>query len=60
MNADGPTPNDFQDLDDGPNRLLNFPIVAGVTRSAAATTVTGGLNSTPSTNFTLQFFATAE
>ena len=55
--GDGPTPNDFGDRDTGPNRLQNFPVIVSVARNAGQTTVTGGLNSIPSTSFTLQFFA---
>ncbi len=51
--GDGQTDNDFGDQDD----FQNFPIITSVTRSAGSTTVTGGLNSVPSTTFTLQFFA---
>ena len=39
--------------------MQNFPIISAVTRDATSTTVTGGLNSTPSTDFTLQLFAGA-
>lgn len=56
LNGDGPTPNDYEDADTGPNKLQNFPIISTVTRQGASTTVTGGLNSKPSTAFTLQFF----
>lgn len=59
LGADGSTPNDAGDGDTGPNNLQNFPIVSSVTRDATSTRVRGGLNSTPSTTFTLQFFATA-
>lgn len=51
--ADGRTDNDFGDMD----HLQNFPVITSVTRSSGSTTVTGGLNSAPSTLFTLQFFA---
>ncbi len=57
LNGDGPTPNDFADADDGPNFLQNFPVITSVTRSPTSTTVVGGLNSAPSSSFTLQFFA---
>lgn len=57
LNGDGPTPNDFTDTDEGPNFLQNFPVITSVTRSPGSTTVTGGLNSVPSSSFTLQFFA---
>jgi hypothetical protein len=57
LNEDGVTHNDFEDGDTGANLLQNFPIISAVTRDATSTIVTGGLNSAPSTAFTLQFFA---
>ncbi|HSH38681.1 MAG TPA: hypothetical protein VK993_07840, partial [Chthoniobacterales bacterium] len=54
--------NDLDDVDGGPNNGQNFPIIIRHTidRNAAAGTtsgtIEGGLNSTPSTAFTLQFF----
>jgi len=53
--GDGPTANDFRDAD----HLQNFPVIASVTRNPGETVVSGGLNSTASTSFTLQFFADA-
>jgi hypothetical protein len=55
--GDGPTANDYRDQDSGPNNLQNFPVIISVARDSGNTTVTGGLNSTASTSFTLQFFA---
>ncbi len=55
--GDGPTANDFGDRDTGPNNLQNFPVIASVARNPGETVVSGGLNSTASTAFTLQFFA---
>lgn len=57
LGADGITRNDFHDQDSGANKLQNFPIIASVSRDSSGTTVTGGLNSAPSTSFTLQFYA---
>ncbi|MBA3350849.1 MAG: hypothetical protein H0U23_00175 [Blastocatellia bacterium] len=56
LHQDGHTPDDYLDADEGENTLQNFPVISSVVRSAAATKVTGGLNSAPSTSFTLQFF----
>ncbi len=55
--GDGAAINDFLDQDQGPNSLQNFPIILSVARNPGETVVSGGLNSTPSTIFTLQFFA---
>ena len=57
LGGDGPTPNDPGDGDTGANNLQNFPVIMSVARNAGQTVVSGGLNSTPSTDFTLQFFA---
>ncbi len=54
---DGLTRNDIGDSDTGPNELQNFPILTSVERLADRTTVTGGLSSTPSTTFMIQFLA---
>lgn len=54
---DGPTPNDFRDQDSGANNLQNFPVIASVVRNPGETVVSGGVNSTAATAFTLQFFA---
>lgn len=54
----GVTQNDRRDPDTGNNELQNFPsISSAVTASGGPTTITGGLNSTPNTTFTLQFFS---
>lgn len=57
LGADGVTRNDFHDQDSGPNTLQNFPLITSVSRDSSGTTVSGGLNSAPSTSFTLQFYA---
>jgi hypothetical protein len=53
LGGDGRTENDFGDVDG----WQNFPIITSVMRTPDSTTVMGGLNSTPSTAFTLQFYA---
>jgi hypothetical protein len=52
----GPTPNDYGDGDAGSNDLQNFPVIAAVHKTSGGTTIFGGLNSTPSTTFTIQAF----
>jgi hypothetical protein len=53
LGGGGRTENDVGDVD----FVQNFPVIVSVTRSLDSTTVTGGLNSVPSTEFTLQFYA---
>jgi len=55
----GVTPNDPGDADAGPNNGQNYPIVTTVTPGASTTNVQGVLNSTPSTVFDVDVFATA-
>lgn len=56
---DGVTPSDNLDPDTGPNNLQNFPVLTSAVRNNgnSTTTITGLLDSTPSTNFVLQFFS---
>ena len=59
---DGPggvTLNDAGDADTGPNNLENYPTIATVTTGGYGSTVTltGALDSTPSTTFRLEFFS---
>lgn len=59
LGADGVTANDTGDADTGPNQRQNFPTITHVTSSGGTTVVTGTLNSTPSSTFTLDFYANA-
>ena len=59
FNPDGVTPNDPMDFDSGPNNFQNFPVLSSAT-VGGNTTIEGGLNSTPDTEFQLQFFSNAE
>ncbi len=52
-----PKPNDPGDADAGSNNLQNFPIVQSVVHLAGSTEVVGKLDSTPSTEFDLDFYA---
>lgn len=58
LGDDGVTGNDPQDADTGANLLQNRPTISAITL-AIATTVHGALHSTPSTAFTLHFYASA-
>jgi hypothetical protein len=53
---DGPTPNDPCDSDNGFNNLQNYPIVTSAVPEGGGTHITGILNSTASTQFTLDFY----
>ncbi len=55
LGNDGRTENDDGDRDTGPNDLQNFPVLTNV--MTGSTVVQGTLNSTPSSSFTLQFYA---
>lgn len=59
ISPSGVTPNDAGDADGGPNNTQNFPLITSVVSAAGQTTITGTLNSTPSTNFVLDFYANA-
>ena len=58
LGGDGPTSNDLGDTDTGPNNFQNFPVFTTIDPAAANGDVIihGELNSTPSSNFLLQFF----
>jgi len=53
----GVTLNDPDDPDTGPNTLQNFPGISSAVTFGASTTINGGLNSTPNSTFTIQFFS---
>lgn len=42
--------------DDGANRLQNYPLLESVSKSTGSANVKGKLNSTPNTQFRLEFF----
>ena len=56
LGGDGRTDNDQGDGDSGANNLQNFPVLTNVL-TGGSTTIQGTLNSTPDSDFTLQFFA---
>lgn len=51
------TLNDDQDFDTGPNGLQNFPEIISAETGSLAGQVTGKFNSTPNTQFRLEFFS---
>ena len=53
----GLTQNDLGDADLGPNFSQNFPIISSAVSAGGDTTVHGRLNSTPSSTFTIDFYA---
>ena len=58
--SEGVNPNDVGDVDDGPNKLQNFPIVSTVTAmgpTGGSTRIQGILHSTAATTFDLDFYA---
>jgi Right handed beta helix region len=56
----GVTANDACDSDSGPNGLQNFPALLSASSLAGTTTITGSLGSTPSSSFTVDFYANTE
>jgi Tol biopolymer transport system component len=56
LNGTGVTPNDPGDADTGPNNLQNFPVLQSANTAGGGLTIQGTLGSTPSTNFTLEFY----
>ncbi len=53
----GVTPNDTQDPDEGPNHLQNYPVPNTAYLQGGTATISGTLNSTPITTFSLEFFS---
>ena len=54
---DNVTANDIGDGDTGPNNLQNFPLLTSAVSLGGNLTITGSLNSTPSSYFRIEFFA---
>ena len=57
LGDDGVTFNDGMDVDAGANALQNFPVLTAASSSPSGTTITGSLNSTASTSFRIDFYA---
>jgi hypothetical protein len=51
------TPNDSDDGDSGPNSFQNYPVIHSVSFVGGLVDIAGTLNSTASTSFALEFFA---
>jgi hypothetical protein len=56
LGDDGPHLNDNLDADEGANHLQNFPVITSATYMSGGFLVEGTLNSTPNTQFTIQFY----
>ena len=59
LGSDGVTPNDPGDTDDGPNELQNFPVLASAASYGGKTYITGTLNSSLDSFFTLDFYSSS-
>lgn len=46
LGFDGPSPNDFQDRDQGPNRMMNWPVLSSAVGASVAGNMDGPLNAT--------------
>lgn len=57
LGNDGVDSNDAGDVDTGPNNRQNYPVLASASSNTSSTTIAGSLNSAPSTQFTLDFYA---
>lgn len=58
LGNNGVTPNDYQDADGGPNLTQNYPILTDAFITAdGRIKVTGSINSTPHTQFKIEFFS---
>ena len=59
LGATGVTANDPGDGDTGANNLQNYPILTSALTRTTGTTITGTLNSTANSTFTIEFFNNA-
>ena len=53
----GVTANDSGDADGGANTLQNFPVLTSAETNGSQITISGSLNSTPSTSFRIEFYS---
>lgn len=56
----GPTPSPFPDCDDGPNELMNYPVLDSATHDGTTLTLIGSLDSVPNRVFNLFAFTNSE
>jgi CSLREA domain-containing protein len=59
LGGDGVTPNDPLDQDQGPNDLVNHPVLASACTSGSVVQVNGSVQSEPSSNVRVEFFRSA-
>jgi hypothetical protein len=59
IDANGVTPNDPLDADDGSNGFQNFPVLDSAVSNGVNTIIAGSLESTPNSTFRVEFFANA-
>ncbi|HYO77919.1 MAG TPA: Calx-beta domain-containing protein, partial [Thermoanaerobaculia bacterium] len=57
IGIDGVTPNDPDDLDEGPNHFQNFPALDSAVTTPGASQVRGTIDTRPSTAFTIHFYS---
>ncbi|MCI0490490.1 MAG: choice-of-anchor D domain-containing protein [Blastocatellia bacterium] len=57
LGGDGPTPNDADDTDQGPNMLINFPDVLNVVATEDGFNLTGQINSPAGAGALVEIFA---
>src|SRR5262249_32663861 len=57
LNGDGVTQNDHCDGDGGANSLQNFPTITSATFNGNTVNLSGNLDSDPSANYRIEFFA---
>lgn len=56
LGNDGPTSNDTNDVDIGPNRLQNYPTLVSAATTGSKLQIAGSLNSRPDTAFRIEYF----
>jgi len=56
LGNNGVSSNDVDDSDSGPNDLQNFPFITDILYSTGSTTIEAILNSTPNSDFRIEFY----